>query len=302
MCKYHIYKFIFIGFVIFLASCEDPVDVEAGQSTPYYSIDGVITTLQEDQSIKVIRAGNYFIENSIEFIEDAEVKIVDDSGKEYIFDHFQDGEYILLSNESDFNDQHEYSLFVTIGSNTFTSTSELYRVPEISSITWTTEDLPFGDIDEFTLAEFYATDFNGAGDRYWARGFKNDSLINKDDFSIAWDWSPGSAEIDTSGIFATPIRQVITPFSFEEEELIKIGDKLSVKLLAIDDEFIQFLTILDQQINSIGGLFATPPANVPTNISNLNPDGEICLGWFQVCNTSYGEAIIDSPEGRVDFE
>lgn len=294
---------IIILFSLLFISCEDKVSVDTGEGIPYVSIDAILTTLPESQTISVIRAGDYFVENSIERVSDAKVSVINSDGKVYTFNHIDNGEYVLPESEADFSDAFDYTLLVEVGSDTYTATSQLYRVPEISSITWSKEELDFPgiDVDSLIFAQFYATEPAGAGDRYWARGYRNDSLINQTSYNLAWDWAPGQADIDRADVFALPIRQVITPNGTEIGEIIEIGDKLTVKLLSINQEMVNFITVLNEQVNN-AGLFATPPTNVPSNITNLNSNGEIGLGWFQVCNTSSASAIIDAPNGRVEFE
>ncbi|MDC1068944.1 DUF4249 family protein, partial [Candidatus Kapabacteria bacterium] len=236
---------------ILVFSCEDKVTVDFGEAAELIAVDGILTNLNESQTITLQRTGSYFIQNSTQYIEDANVWVESDAGSIYNFPHTADGNYILPATEVDFQMGINYTLYVELGSDTYTSVSNLERVPPIDSIVWRMESVvPFGvDVDSIIYAQFYARDIDGIGDFFWARAYRNDSLINQQSFNLAWDASPGPGIIfdgDTLA-FATPIRQVMTPNGTEFGEIIEQGDKLQIKLLAINEDFAYFITILSEQ-------------------------------------------------------
>jgi hypothetical protein len=269
-------------FVIILASCESAVEVDTKVGTPQYSVDAIINTLAEEQKISLIKTGDIQGLQQVKRIETARITITNDQGKVYNFTHSENGEYTLPASEADFNLNNSYDLLIETDDATFTSSSILRRVPEIDSVGWYVED---NDVDSLIVAEFFATDLEGTGDRYWVQGFVNDSLINQDGFARAWDASPSPGIEFDNVLLALPIRFAITPTSSEIDETLEIGDELQVNFYSTSNDLSDFMTIVSEQINN-QGIFATIPATPLTNILNIDENGERPLGWFEVVNTS----------------
>lgn len=286
ICKKDAYKIIFMIFVIILASCESAVEVDTKVGTPQYSVDAIISTLAEEQKISLIKTGDVQDQQSIQRIETAKITITNDQGKVYNFTHSENGLYTLPASEADFNLNNSYDLLIETDDATFTSNSILRRVPEIDSVGWYVEEIPFGiDVDSLIVAEFFATDLEGSGDRYWVQGFVNDSLINQNNFARGWDASPGRGTEFDNVLLALPIRSAITPDGTEFDEILEIGDRLQVNFYSTSNDLSDFMTIISQQVNN-QGIFATIPATPQTNILNIDENGERPLGWFEVVNTS----------------
>ena len=70
---------------------------------------------------------------------------------------------------------------------------------------------------------------------------------------------------------------------------VEPGDAWKVQINAISLEAFNYLNEVATQTDRPGGfseLFATPLANVSTNISNENPKGSPVLGFFNVASVS----------------
>jgi hypothetical protein len=149
------------------------------------------------------------------------------------------------------------------------------RVPTVDSIIFRKEKLNPLSATEGYQAEFFARDFRGATDYYRVRYYRNGKVANRrQDIITLKDGSfPGSA--DTDGlVFIRPFRQSINP-----DSLYALNDSVKVEVQSLTPEAFEFWQQFSQQITN-GGLFATPPANVPTNIVNANASGRKATGFF----------------------
>jgi hypothetical protein len=149
------------------------------------------------------------------------------------------------------------------------------RVPPVDSIIFRKQKLnPLSSIEGYQ-SEFYARDLPGATDYYRIRYYRNGVLQNRArDITTLKDASfSGSANTD-GFVFIRPFRQSINP-----DSLYALNDVVDVEIRSITPEAYEFWQQLAQQITN-GGLFATPPANVPTNIVNTNVSGPAATGFF----------------------
>jgi hypothetical protein len=293
-------KLFILTILVTLLACEDPVTVETNNGRVQVVVDALLTVEQKDQLIYLSRSGSYVDIFSGSLITDANVQITDDLGKEYNFNYDENRfAYVLDSAEVDFNVDRTYALSVFADGKEFTSTSSIREVPAIDSIVWKEEDFFLTVLD----VQFYAVDLEGLGDFYYPRAYRNGERYNQTDFSLGWDASPAPGSEFDNEVLAQPIRdvlQIVNEDNLSDEEFrdTYLGDTLEVELLSISEGLNYHLDILNGEISN-GGLFATPPANVPTNIV---VEGEEALGWFEICNVSRDRAILNSTEGNNRLE
>lgn len=280
------------------ASCEDVIDVNLEDGKPQLTVDAVLTNLDEPQYVRLTLSGDYFDAASVTPITTALVELTDNDGNNYTFKAPDtDGKYELDSSLANIVVGREYYLKITYNNEVFTSSSTVRQVPAIDSITWSREKLPFGDVDSIWAVQFWAYDNPGLGDAYWVRGTRNGKLNNKSTrLTIAYDGSTGKGAKTDNIPFILPIRGAISPGGGfagppDGQEYAEVGETIGVKLYSISQDFAEYLTILTDQLNN-GGLFAKPPTNLPTNIKNVNSNGNKVLGWFEVTNTSTDSGVI----------
>jgi hypothetical protein len=166
-------------------------------------------------------------------------------------------------------------------------------VPQIDSISFIFEEANAFFPDSYQ-AEFWATDPIGSGDTYWIKAYKNDTLLLKPgEINIAYD-AGFSAGGNLDGVtFISPIRRGINPFDVDEDDApispYDEGDSVFVEIHSISPAAFNFLNQVVIQIDRPGGfseLFASPLANVSTNINNVNPKGKQVVGFFNVAAIS----------------
>jgi len=274
--------------IIFLYSCEDPIDIDIENGERQLVVDAVLNSEVETQNIVLSLSGNYFNQDVLE-VTNAKVRVFDSNGNVYEFENNNTSTYTFIPSNQSFITGNEYTLEIVYNSETYTSISKPKPVPPIDSITWSKEQVLFGDVDSIIVAQFWGVDLVGVGDTYWIRSKVNGKYL--DNNTIAFDASTGRGALTDNVPFIAPIRFSITPNSAEEGERLEYGDQIEVELYSVSSEFADFWIILNDQLNN-GGLFATPPTNVPSNIKNVNSNGSKAIGWFEISNVSRDNAII----------
>lgn len=285
-------KLILILFsALLFTSCEDVIDVDLEEGKPQLTVDAILTNLDEPQFVRLTLSGNYFDASSVTPITNALVELTDSDGNNYTFKSpDENGKYELDSQFDSLVVGREYYLKVTYNNEVFTSKSVVRQIPAIDSITWSRENIPFGDVDSIWAVQFWAYDNPGLGDAYWVKATRNGVVkISPQSITVAYDGSTGRGAKTDNIPFILPIRASITPGGFagppDGEEFVEVGETVGVQLFSISLDFAEYLTILQDQLNN-GGLFAKPPTNLPTNIRNENSNGSKALGWFEVSNVS----------------
>ncbi len=284
-----IYFFCFF-IVLGLSACEDAIVVDLDQGSQQLNVDAFITNLYGKQTIRLTKTTAYFENKSAPGITDASVKLFNkSSGKMYDFLHENDGNYSWTPSNGDTLAKigNEYTLRITYNNEQFIAESQLNPVPAIDSISYELREAR-GPSPKGYIASLYAIDILGRTDYYWIRTYRNDSLLNKpENINTAVDAAfPPNGRSD-GFLFIPPIREGITPF----DRPYNLGDKIKVEICSITSQTYEYISESQQQMVN-GGLFATPPANVRTNIINVtNPDKK-AVGWFVISAISSKETQI----------
>ena len=272
--------FLFLLVAGLLSSCETIIDAKLDEGPAQLSVDGWITDQPGPQRIRLTETTAYFNNGQITPATNATVVVLDnDLNKLYYFNGpDKDGYYTWTPTSS--RDTlgrigHTYYLGIRYKGEEYYSASKLNRVPPIDSLIFRKEKINPLSSEYGYQAEFYATDLPGAADYYRVRYFRNGQLQNRpQDLIVAYDGA-FNASGDTDGfVFIRPIRQSVNP-----ENFFAMGDTVNVEVQSITPEAFYFFLQLREQITN-GGLFATPPANVPTNILNRVSTGKKATGFF----------------------
>lgn len=269
---------IYLFALALLSGCETVIDANLNEGPSQLSVDGTITDQPGPQTIRLTQTAAYFDNSPPPVASGATVAVTDDLGRRFAFtDTDNDGYYVWQPTAKDTLGRvgRTYSLSITFQSETYRASARMNRVPAVDSLIFRKEKINPLSSTEGYQAEFYARDFVGATDYYRVKYYWNGTLQNKPrDIITLKDASfPGSS--DTDGLtFIRPFRQAINP-----DSLYALNDSVRVEIQSLTLEAFDFWQQLTGQITN-GGLFATPPANVPTNIINANAAGKKATGFF----------------------
>jgi hypothetical protein len=292
----HIYLLV-AALMISLLACETVIDPRLEEAEPILAVDAWITNKPEPQVIKVMKTQPYFDNSIPPGVSGAQVTVTDSNGKVYVFteDPVGSGNYVWVpqGNEVFGESGLTYTLAIEAEGESYTATTLMGSVPPVDSITFRMEE--GGQfITDLYLAEFWALDPPEPGNTYWIKTYKNGQLLNKpSEILLAYDASFTRGGAFSGIIFIAPIRTGINPFDEDSNgDLLSpyaVGDSVYVELNSLSEASFDFLNQVIVQTDRPGGfseLFATPLANVSTNIFNTNPNGKRAVGFFNVASVS----------------
>lgn len=281
-------KFLIVLASLFLlTSCEDVVQIKLDEGSKLYVIDAFVTNLRENQTIRVITNDSYFNNREAPPITNAVVVLKDLTiNQSYNFNYTSNGNYVysLQTIDTIARINHQYELNVTIDGNTYTSLATQKRTAVIDSISSTLNNGQggFGTAKPYYECFLWARDkVDNVADYYWIKTFRNDTLFDDPgDLNTAVDGTGGEvANVGVDTIDFTP------PAVFLGFQRYQSGDICKVEIHSISRETNNFLFQAVTQIQN-GGLFATTPENVRTNIVTPKGIKTKAVGWFNMATVT----------------
>jgi len=290
---------IFAAALFSFTSCETEINPELEYAESLIAVEGWINNKPGAQVIKVMLTQSYFDNSLPPGVSGASVKVLNiTSGKTYSFDEASDGSGNYVWTPATNADRigvpgDEFRLLIEAKGEAFEALSRMGRVPPIDSITFKFQEENAFQPDSY-IAEFWAKDPEGAGDTYWIRTTKNDTLLNRPgEINIAYDAGFSKAANFDGLQFFPPIRYAINPSEQDsnDKELSPYdpGDSIYVEINSLTEDSFTYLNQVITETDRPGGfseLFAAPLANVSTNINNVNENGKKAVGFFNVAAVS----------------
>ncbi len=276
-----------------LASCEDPIDLELDNGQSQVVVDAFINSDSSLQTVRLTKSAEYFLNAPTPIVQGAKVKITGPNGVEYLFSDQGNGNYTYNPKTNNLGPLDslgfEYQLQVEVEGKTYLGNSVLHPVPKIDTMTYNYEEAEPG-AEEGYYSQFFATDFQGRNDFYWIKAFRNgEPLYPKEpaNFILSQNAAFGGDGAD-GFVFILPIRAAITDPEFPFLQ----GEVSSVELLSVNEDVWNYLLQVATQASN-DGLFATPTANIKSNITDIagNPQNEV-LGVFSMSSISRNSILI----------
>ena len=282
---------LIIIFSIVIASCEDVIKVDLKTGQQQLCVDAFLTSDPGPKTIKLRLTDNYFNNQHLPPALGADVVITDLIGREFKFtDENKDGDYVWMPNPAIdlipfafrlFGNPNLYTLKIKYSGQEYSAVSYLDTVPQIDSLGYEFVEQSIQGPDTIPPGyrlTMFAKDPIGEGNCYWFKTYRNGLMYRKpSQINIAYDaaFGPGSDGIN----FIPPIVFSLAP------ERLALNDTITVECLSVGQPTFFYLFRAQTEMNNFG-IFATPPANVPTNIINNNEKGPKATGWFWVANLS----------------
>lgn len=289
-----IFKFLLVSFsLFFFSSCEDVIQIDLDEGSKLYVIDAFINNKATDQIVRVTYNDTYFSTSVAPPVVNAVVVLTDlTDNKNFTFNYQGNGNYVYpAGTDSIAKINHQYRLTVRIDGIDYTALTVQKRPAKIYDIVpeYIDENSGFGAVEvPYYLCNLFAKDKTDANtDYYWVKTSRNDTLFNgSSDINVCIDGTQGavtSTEFDSS-YFSPPV----TFLGFKQ--YFK-GDRCKAEVHSISKETYFFFLQASAQINN-GGLFATTPENVKTNI--VTPSGAPTkgVGWFNMASVDEMEIVV----------
>lgn len=247
--------------IVTLSSCEKEIDFEYHDIPEQQVIEGVLT--QEGVSVSLTRT----IPTDEPFnnltVTDATVGITDiTDGQAYSLTANDNGIFTLEGFAGITG--HKYELTVTVGNDTYTSTSRMLPKSEIVSAEFNWIKMPYDDVAilkvEFTEDEDLYTN-------YWLKVYRN---------GVIYDWqaikSYNSVNGLVSGLMMTSRRDVDAE---DDDEVLRDGDVIDIEVMPISQTMGDYLNSLNNGDYNGNRMF----------------DGADCLGYFLAAPISKTQLI-----------
>lgn len=278
----------------FLSGCEDVIQVNVINKSPKIVVDAFVNNQIDTQTVRLTRSIGYFDSTGKEpIITHAQVAIVDQSAsvpKLFVFKYAYNGKYQFVPNQTTgdtFTVGHDYALLVVVDKDTLVSFSRLNPTTVIDSLHLVDvvgNGPPINTTGKYV--ELYANDRVGQGDFYWIKTFRNDTFSNSiNQLNISADMGNTSNGQDGK-LFIYPVRyNQVNDFL----RSYKTGETVRLEIHSINAVvFAWFNLVINENRN--GGLFATPPANIFSNVISFNPNKKVSVGgcfcMSAVCSAS----------------
>lgn len=301
-------KKIYIGIfaVLGFTSCEDPISVEVEEGTIQVAIDAFINSKSGPQTIYVNQTKQFFDNVSQEAYDADSVYVIDDLNNKYIFESpLNDGEFVW-DDSTLVHEGRTYDLVIKKGSIIYTSKTKANPVPPIDSLNWEYVPAGLGQENGSYAVELVARDLIGQPDYYWIRFMKNGKYDTRlEGLNVSVDGTFSESSQGDGELFIAPIS---TLTAYNPDDSIGVGDEVTYEIWSIEPATYSFWQEVQNQAivgGGIGALFATPTANVRTNIKVENSDElkDKAVGWFSASIISSGSQLIFEKEGeKLSFD
>jgi hypothetical protein len=276
-----IYKYLFYsllaGIALVSASCDDPINFPLSSTDPYLVVDGTIdndTTLPD--TIRLSTTIGYLENRPLPPVTGASLLIFSTTGERDRLTEVRPGRYITDSINT--LPGQTYTLEIsTIEGEQYQASGRMGRIPTIDSIK--ARFVPDGQLqDEGWYIQFFTQEPRGRGDYYKFDLIRNDSAQTlPNDLAFASDELVDGNYINGPDLNNQPY---------------KAGDRVQGSIRTITEDAFFFYNELAGAIFN-GGLFASPPANLRTNVRNLNAASKKrATGYFFVTGLAYDTLVV----------
>ena len=275
-------RLFFTILVIIAVSCTERIDIKIDDAPSRVVIYGYITSDTMRHSIQITRSAGYFSTDSPEGISNAIVTISDDDGNVIPLVECDTVRGLYQTAPDVYGEEGKtYTLDVLLNSGEhYQATAFLHNINiEIDSIGLQISPIRNNIVEVLLYAQNLDTQ------NYYSFFIAvNDSVVNStiDRFIV----------IGNTAIFGEQITGLAVYRLNQDKEKLNIGDKVTVCVNAIPQEYATFVSNVQTEIRGSVPFFGGPPANVPTNIKSVN--GAVpALGFFTAYSSRYACTIVE---------
>lgn len=269
---------IALAIVLGLTNCTERIDLDLNKNEHQrLVVDGWFTSVPQAHTVRLTLTTDYFKNESAPKATGAIVTISD--GTTTITLNEQSPGIYQTAPDVKGEPGKTYTLEIDYNGETYTSSSYMNRVPPIDSLAYKIDEEEIDNPDEDNDGKlwyellFYAQEPKGPGDHYYFKAF-----INGDSQS---DTLRNNGFVNDDLVDGSYIDGISYDF-FEVNE----GDSIAAEMLSISKEAFEYFNAVMLETDYRGSIFDSPPANIPTNISNG------ALGFFSASAVSTSYVIV----------
>jgi Domain of unknown function (DUF4249) len=315
----HLVIFI-VSFTLFAMSCISPFEPNYKGVSNMLVVEGSIIKGIEKQEIKISRASSISDAASIPVIN-CQVKVVDDSGNEFVFSEVSQGKYVATIDDAllSYNSQYKLLFSTPSGENYESGYQTLLKTAPVDSI-YTIDEF-HSDPDsgkDIQGLQFYA-DLNAPDDapkfykwqidETWEvhAGYKicgiydgkivSLSLNSSDSLYYCWATkiADGFYTSSTVDLSQNIIKKIPLHFKSSTSQELVIEYCATVKQFALNKDAYDYWHQKEMELKGTGQLYSTQPNQFKSNISNPGNPEEKVLGFFWASSCSEKHLFLKDP-------
>ncbi|MCO4293015.1 DUF4249 domain-containing protein [Solitalea sp. MAHUQ-68] len=263
---------------VLVSSCEDVVDVNLDSGPPLLAVDGWLTDRDIPDTIKVTQTSPYFSNTAPLSVVGAKVTLTTSSGESEQLTELSSGKFIVQNIRS--IEGVSYTLKIEHDGEVYEAKTTATRQSFLlDSLTFEFREKSIGQKEDGYIVQYYGKELEGKGDACRLKIKKNGVYLNsKEDLNYMNDDFVDSASFKKVRMFT--------------EKPFQLNDEVIVETWSITMDAYHFYDELRAQVNN-GGIFANPPANVRTNVKNINSSSsKKAVGYF-------GASLVSSVSAKV---
>jgi hypothetical protein len=309
-----------VSFTLFAMSCISPFEPNYKGESDMLVVEGSIIKGLEKQEIKISRASS--ISNPVRIpVINCQVKVVDDSGNEFVFSEVSQGKYVTTIDDAllTYNNQYKLVFSTPSGENYESGYQTLLKTAPVDSIYTIPEfHLDPASNKDIQGLQFYA-DLNAPDDApkfykwqidetwevhalYNIAGIydgKKVSLALLASDSLYYCWATKIAEgfytSSTVDLTHNIIKKIPLHFKSSISPDLEIKYCATVKQFALNKDAYDYWHQKEMESKGTGQLYTTQPNQFKSNISNPgNPDEKV-LGFFWASSCSIKRLFLRDP-------
>jgi len=309
-----------ISLMLFLTHCISPYEPDIVGKSGLLVVDGSIIKGRETQVINISRTSSISQPKYLP-VENCNVRIMDDTGNEFVFDEESPGKYVADIDDALLNYNEQYKLIFTTSSGEVYESNyqRLLETGEVDSLYGIREDhySPVTEEETTSGIQFYVdldapedasryyrwvleeTWENHVEDEIW--GVYDGKTIKRfypgDSLKRCWKTGDVTGLYSASTVSLSENRIKKVPLHFVESNSSKLFVKYcaTIKQYALNADAYDYWFEKERELNESGNIYAIQPSQPKSNIHNIsNPDEQV-MGFFWVASCAVKRVFVKNP-------
>ncbi|MEO0552483.1 MAG: DUF4249 family protein [Bacteroidota bacterium] len=311
---------------VLISGCIEEIDLDITRTSGQLVVFGNVNTSELPQRVQLLRTSG--IENRINPVFAAELKLIDEFGNEGCFTAAENGYYNFQLSSINVVPGRSYYLEIRLLSGEIYR-SRLTQVPTVTATTvsssqYTQQTVLSSqqvEVDINIIQIVGETDIDDVSNPFYLRWEVDQTFrLNPTDFPDPFNTVPPPCYIirgadpqrvnlfNGENITSTSlVRRVLAEreidYSFVNKHIF------TTVTHTINEDAYNFWSQVDELINSTGSIFDVPPATILGNIYNIEDEEERVLGFFELSNTTFdrftgfqNDVPFSVPETECEFD
>lgn len=317
--KYRVHMAI-ISLMLFLTHCISPYEPDIQGKSGLLVVDGSIIKGRETQVIVISKASPISLPEYLP-VENCNVRIMDNTGNEFVFDEESPGKYVANIDDAWLNYNKQYKLiFTTSSGDGYESNYQwLLETDPVDSLYVITEyHYSSATVKESVSGMQFYVDLNAPEDasRYyrwvleetWEKHTNNEIWGVYDGLSVkpfyptdslyrCWETKDVTGLYSASTVNLSENRIKKVPLHFVESNSPKLFFKYcaTIKQYALNADAYDYWYEKERELKESGNIYTIQPSQPKSNIHNINNPDEQVMGFFWVASCAVKRVFVNIP-------